>query len=101
MRWVLPWMVWVVGLAGCAEDDLGGDAGPAGYGDLGTPDALVDAMQGAADADHRPLCDLPQVGHGPCCDIRDDDGSSARGICRDGRCANALFSQPSAYCEGS
>ena len=99
MRKVWRWAALLVALAGCTEEGGRDDAGAAAHGDLGTPDALVEAV--AADADRRPMCDLPQVGRGLCCDIRDDDNSSARGVCRAGRCTNALFSQPSAYCEGT
>lgn len=82
--------------AGCDDDDDGGSADAAAdAADLA--DAVVDADL-RADADRRPMCDLAGVGMGLCCDIRAPDGSSARGVCRDGRCVNSRFGVDSDYC---
>ncbi|MCB9540087.1 MAG: hypothetical protein H6704_28060 [Myxococcales bacterium] len=86
----------LIAFAGCAEDADDG-APPDGATDAAAADATPDADL-RADADTRPMCDLAGVGMGLCCDIRAPDGSSARGVCREGRCVNSRFGVDSAYC---
>jgi hypothetical protein len=84
-------LLWILGCGGDEDDN---------DDDVPEPpmDAAVMDAAPAPDADTRPQCMLPEVGPGPCCDLRNPDGSSARGICRDGSCMNSRWSQVSEYC---
>ncbi len=83
--------------AACDDGDDGGVADAAAMDVAAALDGALDADL-RADADRRPMCDLAGVGMGLCCDIRAPDGSSARGVCRDGRCVNSRFGVDSEYC---
>ncbi len=83
--------------AGCDDGDDGGGPADGAADATAAADATPDADL-RADADTRPMCDLAGVGMGLCCDIRGADGSSARGVCREGRCVNSRFGVDSAYC---
>lgn len=81
----------------CDSDD---DCADDGHCDLASkacaegPSSTADAAVAACRRQIR------TVGEGLCCDIRAADGSATNGVCLDGQCKNALFSQDNPRCAG-
>ena len=46
-----------------------------------------------------PQCELPGVGMGACCDLRNPDGSGTPGVCHGGDCTTGALIQASDRCE--